>query len=196
MRYHILSQKDADWSAAGKAPISNYVWGGSYRPEAYGSLLYIRDRGLAVRMACRESDPRVTAKNFYDPVYKDSCLEFFFSAEKNGRYVNCEMNSAGVSLIGVGRGRHNRTRIDGIIMPPAVTPASGGGFWSVETFFSCGDLNKIFGGVSLGTGSVLYGNFYKCGDDTEFPHYGMWSPVGTEEPDFHRPEYFGELVIV
>ena len=26
------------------------------------------------------------------------------------------------------------------------------------------------------------------------PHYGAWSPVGTPKPDFHRPEFFGELV--
>lgn len=37
-------------------------------------------------------------------------------------------------------------------------------------------------------------NFYKCGDETEFPHYGAWSPVGTPSPDFHRPEFFGTLI--
>ncbi len=41
----------------------------------------------------------------------------------------------------------------------------------------------------------LLGNFYKCGDLTAHPHYVTWSPVGTPGPDFHRPEFFGELLL-
>ena len=37
------------------------------------------------------------------------------------------------------------------------------------------------------------GNFYKCGDQQVVPHYLSWAPITTENPDFHRPEYFGEL---
>lgn len=196
MRYNIKTVKVTDWNSAETACISNYVWDCSYTPEAHACLLYIQDRGIAVRLCCRESDPKTVYQNFYDPVYRDSCLEFFFSVEKNERYVNCEMNSAGASLIAVGESRHNRTRIDEIIAPPAVKTECEDGIWSVETFFSLDDLARIFGEIKLSAGITLYGNFYKCGDDTEIPHYGMWSPVGTEHPDFHRPEYFGELVIV
>ena len=32
-------------------------------------------------------------------------------------------------------------------------------------------------------------------DKTAHPHYLSWSPIGTEKPDFHRPEFFGELVL-
>ena len=42
---------------------------------------------------------------------------------------------------------------------------------------------------------TLKANFYKCGDLTSHPHYLSWSPIGTPKPDFHRPEYFGELII-
>jgi hypothetical protein len=40
----------------------------------------------------------------------------------------------------------------------------------------------------------IQGNFYKCADGTDSPHYVTWSPVKTEIPDFHRPEFFGELI--
>jgi hypothetical protein len=43
-------------------------------------------------------------------------------------------------------------------------------------------------------GHVARANFYKCGDETETPHFGAWSPVQTPQPDFHRPEFFGRLV--
>ena len=40
----------------------------------------------------------------------------------------------------------------------------------------------------------LRGNIYKCGDRTAHPHYLSWAPIGTPSPDFHRPEYFGEVL--
>lgn len=39
----------------------------------------------------------------------------------------------------------------------------------------------------------LYANFYKCADGTSLPHYLSWSPIETEKPDFHRPDFFGEI---
>ena len=38
-------------------------------------------------------------------------------------------------------------------------------------------------------------NFYKCGDKTAHPHYLSWSPIDTPKPDFHRPDFFGELLL-
>jgi len=42
-------------------------------------------------------------------------------------------------------------------------------------------------------GSVIRANFYKCGDDQKTTHYLSWSPIGTEKPAFHAPDYFGTL---
>ena len=41
----------------------------------------------------------------------------------------------------------------------------------------------------------LLANFYKCGDKTAVPHFLSWNPVEVPSPDFHRPEFFGELII-
>jgi hypothetical protein len=41
---------------------------------------------------------------------------------------------------------------------------------------------------------VAIGNFYKCGDETEFKHYGMWNVINNPKPDFHLPEYFGKII--
>jgi hypothetical protein len=43
-------------------------------------------------------------------------------------------------------------------------------------------------------GLKMTGNFYKCGDALESPHYLCWNHIKTEQPDYHRPEYFGELL--
>ena len=196
MRYYVKTVKEINWEDAEIAPISHYAWGDMYTPEAEARLLYIENRGLAAQLCCRENDPKTVYQQFYEPVYKDSCLEFFFAVEKNGIYVNCEMNSAGASLIAVGKSRKNRIRIDEIIVPPTVRTDKRNGVWSVEVLFTLDDLARIFGEILLEAGVTLYGNFYKCGDETEIKHYGMWSPIGTAEPDFHRPEHFGELIII
>jgi hypothetical protein len=39
----------------------------------------------------------------------------------------------------------------------------------------------------------IMGNFCKCADDTDFPHYVSWNPIDTPAPDFHCPEFFGEM---
>ncbi|MPN39714.1 hypothetical protein SDC9_187243 [bioreactor metagenome] len=41
--------------------------------------------------------------------------------------------------------------------------------------------------------TTLYGNFYKCGDETTKPHYVSWSKIETQQPDFHQPDFFGML---
>ena len=36
-------------------------------------------------------------------------------------------------------------------------------------------------------------NFYKCGDNMSMPHFLSWSPVKTDNPNFHLPEFFDKL---
>jgi len=45
-------------------------------------------------------------------------------------------------------------------------------------------------------GKTFRANFYKCGDMLTVPHYVTWNPVGTENPDYHQPKYFGLLKFV
>ncbi|MBQ1647521.1 MAG: hypothetical protein II047_03470, partial [Bacteroidales bacterium] len=39
-------------------------------------------------------------------------------------------------------------------------------------------------------------NFYKCGDGLTVPHFVTWAPIATEKPDYHRPEFFADLLFV
>ncbi len=54
-------------------------------------------------------------------------------------------------------------------------------------------LFKNYYGREVKPGLEGRANFYKCGDETEFPHYGAWS-LRDGGPDFHRPEFFGSIV--
>ena len=50
--------------------------------------------------------------------------------------------------------------------------------------------------LRLEAGTVLRANFYKCGDELSVPHFLSWNPIEVSQPDFHRPEYFGELELM
>ncbi len=41
----------------------------------------------------------------------------------------------------------------------------------------------------------IKGNFYKCADDTEYPHFLSWNPIDLATPDFHCPRFFGEIYL-
>lgn len=194
--YGVVTLDEIDWAKVPAVAVDEYVWGGEYRPEAKAQLAYIKDKGLAVKMTCRESDPKAVHYNFYEEVWLDSCMEFFFGFRFLGDYINCEMNSLGVSLIGVGNGRDDRRRIDEITDIPNVSAEKTANEWSVQAFFTVDELKAVFGDdLKLEKGTEFYGNFFKVGEETHTPHYGMWNPIVWEHPDFHRPECFGKFII-
>ncbi len=43
------------------------------------------------------------------------------------------------------------------------------------------------------SGKTYRGNFYKCAELSGKPHFVTWNPIRLEEPDFHRPDFFGEI---
>ena len=182
------------WESVKAAPIDCWVWSRAYTPACEARAAVVGDE-LRFRLSCAESSPKATFKSFFDDVYLDSCLEVFFSFSGGG-YINCEMNALGTFLSAYGPDRFSRVRLDSLAPLPKVSASVGDGVWTVEARFSSETLEKVFGSAfSLEPGKIIRANFYKCGDETAVPHYGSWNPIGVSQPDFHRPEFFGELVI-
>ncbi len=196
MQYIVQTKEKITFCRVPKAEISTYKWGDGYAPTAYAQLIYVKDKGFALKMTCKEANPKAVFTNYGDSVCRDSCLEFFVSFNnKSNLYMNFEMNSAGALLSAVRTDRKNKTPIDQKTAVPTVKPSKTKDEWSVETFFSLEMINDLFGEVKFESGYAFKGNFYKCGDDTEHPHYGMWSPVELDHADFHQPSFFGDLII-
>ncbi len=196
--YKVKTVSSVDWNSVERAAISSYTWGSDYTPEAYAQLVYVEGKGFALRMWCSEKDPRTTYTNYNDPVYKDSAMEFFASFNNESKlYMNFEMNSAGAFLSAVRVDRKNKTPIDKIIDVSKIKVVSdkNENGWSVETFYPLDVIKALFGVDSFSKGYSFKGNFYKCGDDTDIPHFGSWSPIALEKPDFHCPDFFGTLII-
>ena len=187
------------WNEIPAASIDNFFWYEGHTPATAARLVYVEGFGFLLRMTCAEADPKAVYTRYNEPVYTDSCMEFFCDWLGDGRYINMEMNSLGTLLSCIGSGRHARTPIadlaGGEIFPVAGEVSEGK--WQVTAAIPTALLCRILGvdSIPFASGYTFRGNFYKCGDETPVMHYGMWNPVGTEKPDFHRPEYFGTLVM-
>jgi hypothetical protein len=175
----------------------------SYRPEVFFSIAY-SNHEIFIKYYVKENYFKAEKTESNQMVCEDSCVEFFVSPANDGLYYNLEFNGIGTCLLGYGTGREDLKRADpGIISKirrsgtPGNKPVKekeGEFNWTitiaipVEVFFN----HK----VKELEGKIFRANFYKCGDMLKVPHYVTWNPVGTANPDYHQPEYFGEIKFV
>jgi hypothetical protein len=189
------------WDRLPPLLVDHYLWlDNAYRPRVEVRLWWSR-KSLYVRFRVAEKRARGRYTKFQDPVYKDSCVEFFVDMfpEKGRGYLNFEMNANGTLLAQFGPDRDHRKPLwpedvanMSIVSGEENWPEVGDN-WHVEYSVPF-ELFRKFYGEDVRPGHRAAANFYKCGDDTPMPHYGAWSPVETPTPDFHRPEFFGELL--
>lgn len=136
-------------------------------------------------------------------VHEDSCVEFFVKLPESDDYFNFEFNCSGVCKAS----RHYKTRENYQYLKPAEMA-------EIERWSSIGKraFNELSGLFTWelcvripfhlmdidpeNLPEKILGNFYKCADATEQPHFVSWNPIKTEKPDFHRPEFFGEIYLV
>lgn len=178
--------------------LEHYLWESTYQPEVFGRLAYLPGREFVLKMVCREANPVRVYKNNDDPVCRDSCMEAFLNfkpSDTGPGYVSFEMNANGALLSSLGTGRHNRVFLKDMglaaLRPEVVINPD---FWQVQLTIPVTLLGRLYGEIDFETGRSIRGNFYKCGDETPSPHYGAWSRVCSEQPDFHLPQYFGSMV--
>ena len=188
----------------GKLQIDTINWKDySYKPEVNFSIAY-GDNEIFLKYYIKENYFKAEKSETNQMVCEDSCVEFFVSPEDDGIYYNFEFNGIGTCLLGTGTGRENSTRSDPDIVSKirrltsvGTTPVKemeGIFEWTItvaipfEVFFhhKVGQLE----------GKIFRANFYKCGDMLKVPHYVTWNPVGTDNPDYHQPGYFGLLKFV
>jgi hypothetical protein len=133
-------------------------------------------------------------------VYKDSTVEFFISIDGTN-YYNFEFNCIGTPHVGYGPGRENRTPILPEVIKQIDIESSLGNepFAEKSESFSWEMMICIptqcfaFDKVQRLNGLEAKANFYKCGDETSDPHFVTWNAIDTENPDYHRPEFFAPV---
>jgi hypothetical protein len=150
---------------------------------------------LVAKLQCYEENPRAVFENRDDPIYRDSCLEFFVAPiEDREEYINVEMNANGVFLCEFGRGKYDRVLVSTLTEGAPIVEAfkgedMNGAFWGVTVKLTKAFLQELYKTENIDFTTVK-ANFYKCGDDCEIQHYVAFSPVTTLPPGFHNPECF------
>ena len=184
---------DGRWAFADEASL-DYVWENSFpSPYETNAQMVHSDDGITVRLTTNEWPLTITTMELNGRICIDSCMEIFFIPNMDEPdYINLEMNPAAVSLTAKGPDRYSREKLDihgeNVKVTSMINAEEG---WTVMAFISYDFLLKHYSHV----GKTMRANFYKCGDQAEIVHYSTWNPVETEKPDYHRPEYFGKIIL-
>ena len=179
--------------------VQNNTWNYEYSPKMTAQMTYNANEGIIVRLTCFEKEPFTRYTKPYDPVYTDSCMECFFNLcpKTSKDYINLETNSNGAFIFSFGPGRGDvRTHIvPKFGLSPNVKIKKDSESWIADIIISNEVLHAVYGDFEITSGHRFIANFYKCGQDGENPHFLTWNKIETPKPDFHRPEFFGEIIV-
>jgi hypothetical protein len=182
-------------------PISVVNWKSyPYSPEVSFRIAHTGSH-IILKFNVREKAVRAAETRINGEVYKDSCVEFFVSVDGK-HYYNFEFSCIGTPHVAYGEGRHNRQYLpEEVIRQITIASSLGDQPFETKTGDFAWELTAIIPVTTFIHNPEIRlkqlmatANFYKCGDELPEPHFVTWNPVGTEQPDYHRPEYFGKLI--
>lgn len=135
------------------------------------------------------------------PVHKDSCVEFFMKKEGDTEYMNFEFNCIGTCDAARRLSRDVKTSLtpDEYKSIQRLSSVKSKAF-NEQTGIHTWSLTVVIPFVLMGLDPAnlpekILGNFYKCADETQDPHFLSWSPIDVLQPNFHVPEFFGEIYL-
>ncbi len=170
------------------------------KPEVEFAIAHA-DNNIYIKYNVHENTIRAqyTEDNGSEP-YEDSCVEFFISLDNQEAYYNVESNCIGSILFGGGK-PGDRVRYDDSVtklirrypsLPKEGFDSKSGDFtWSIVLVVPA-SLLGVDSTYDL-KGKTAKANFYKCGDKLPEAQFLSWNPIDFIKPNFHLPEFFGEI---
>lgn len=135
------------------------------------------------------------------PVTQDSSVGFFMQKENDPYYYNFDFNCVGTCNAAkratrdakepLSRNEYKSIHRHSTIQRSVFEEISGLIAWDLH-------VSIPFETMGLNPNSLpekIHVNFYKTAENSTMPHFLSWNPIFTPEPDFHRPEFFGELFL-
>lgn len=201
---------DTPWNAAHEFRIDEFSWHESGpKPLTTGRALY-DDRAVYLQYHVEDRDITAEVTDLNGPTYRDSSVEFFAdpNPEDDSMYFNFEPNCCGQFKLawqerdweerGIGRDLVSpevADRIDVETSVPGPTKEShpDDEEWWLAAAIPFDVLSELTG-LEIGPteGTEWRGNFYRSGVQSE-SQKATWNPIEKPEPDYHSPEFFGEL---
>ena len=197
------------WSDAESLNIDNYPWFKSGEKKATKVRLLYDDQAIYIQFLCEDNHIYAAHTEINSSVCADSCVEFFAIPQPDGdnRYFNLEINCCGTFLLGWGK--NIQEICAGFVDPELSTKylkiaasvegpkkeesPQDNGWWVTATipFELISDLSGRK--IQPINGTSWLANFYRCGGKTN-QQYACWNWIDYPLPDYHRPEFFGEIV--
>ena len=167
-----------------------------YKPMVYFSIAHF-ENCILLKFFVQEKQIRAINHTINSPIWEDSCVEFFISFDNGQNYYNIEFNCIGTGLIGYGKSKTERVLLDVSIINQVKTLSvinsekNQKASWELTmsiplTVFEKSSIDQL-------ENLQCRANFYKCGDMLPDPHYISWTNIDSEFPNFHLPNYFGNL---
>lgn len=196
----------AQWKKIETIKIENYMGIVSpFKPTVEAKMMYDNEN---VYMIFRVKDKFVksTVTKINGCVSCDSCVEFFFSPDKNEplKYFNLEINAGGTPLmqyVTEPRKKHINLEpelveqveiahsLPSVVDPEITEPTT----WTIEYRLPLSILRKHSNLSNPAPGVTWKANFYKTGSKTSNPNYITWNVVDNPQPNFHLPQFFGTI---
>lgn len=176
-----------------------------FTPTVEARMAYDSDH-VYVIFRVRDRYVRSVVQEYNGNVSGDSCVEFFFAPDPSKPlcYFNLEVNAGGTPLIFyITKPMSGLTRLlpeeiaqieiahslPRIVFPEMEEPVT----WTVECRIPLAILEKYATIARPASGVDWKANFYKTGSHTSSPNYLTWAPVLFERPNFHLPQFFGDI---
>ncbi|MBQ7772122.1 MAG: hypothetical protein IJ402_05300 [Bacteroidales bacterium] len=186
-------------TGAAKGVISEVNWQEyPYTPAVAFSIARSRTH-IVILYHVRGFDLRSAALEDNGNVWEDSCCEFFVSHPSDGTYYNFELNCVGTLLAAKRHSRNDAVQFSQdelcrIIRHTTLERKE----YDEKDIIRCWSVGiaipfDLIGLDGAALPENIRANFYKCGDKTAHPHFLSWNRIDTPSPDFHRPDFFGEI---
>ena len=193
------------WQVARVLRIDRYPWYEGGRKQSTAVRILSSSSKLYVQFRCRDRHIFSRETRLNGDVYLDSCVELFAMPQpgEGAGYFNLEINCCGCMHLGWGPGRDGRRlatpeiasqiRIATSVAGPTKDESPDDRAWWVAValpYRALSDLADMK--VPPRRRGVWRANLYRCGGRTD-DQYAVWNAIDWPHPDYHRPEFFGEL---
>ena len=196
--YQFLNEglSDAPWNGIA---VANWSQDYPYSPQAKFRIGYTNN-AIIIQYQIEEEVIKAQYHIHNDPIWEDSCVEFFISFDNRENYYNFEFNPIGAGLIGYGpkvkteRARLTAQQINQVEVFSCIERSHLGSKWSLIQYIPLETFVHHDITDSFLKETAIFANFYKCGDHLPRPHFLSWNKIDHPTPNFHLPEFFGELL--
>ncbi len=171
-----------------------------YCPEVQFRIAHARTM-ILLHYRVKEKSVRAVATADNGRVWEDSCVEFFIRlSDKGDEYYNFECNCAGKLLVeyGIpGKREHVSLQVTKDVKrwsslgTEPFAERVGDCSWNLALIIPVSAF--VHHRITDLSDMTFSGNFYKCGDLLDQPHFLSWSPINLSKPCFHCPQFFGKI---